>query len=230
MCLNEIARVNSVLHSMRTSDIFSDCILEAIHINSTLTYTDIIKQSLKVLVDKILESLLSQIDLRFADFQKFKFIELLNPAAFEKYSTTFPKFLLEKLFEIYNFFNKEELENELKVIYSDQNKRMDMQNLLKFFIQNELQNIFPETIKVLHLFLSLVLTTASCERSMSTLKRIKTSLRNSMLNDRLSNLSMMTIEKNLLEELSRDPCFIENVIDLYADKKNRRIDLMYKAI
>lgn len=65
---------------------------------------------------------------------------------------------------------------------------------------------------------------------MSTLKRIKSFLRNSMTNDRLSSLSTLAIEKKMLGELSKDPTFINNVIDVFATKQNRRIDLNYIQI
>lgn len=65
---------------------------------------------------------------------------------------------------------------------------------------------------------------------MSTLKRIKSFLRNSITNDRLSSLSTLAIEKKMLGELSKDPTFINNVIDVFATKQNRRIDLNYIQI
>ena len=65
---------------------------------------------------------------------------------------------------------------------------------------------------------------------MRTLKRIKSFLRNSMTNDRLSSLSTLAIEKKMLGELSKDPTFINNVIDVFATKQNRRIDLNYIQI
>lgn len=65
---------------------------------------------------------------------------------------------------------------------------------------------------------------------MSTLKRIKSFLRNSMTNDRLSSLSTLAIEKKMLGELSKDPTFINNVIDVFATKQNRIIDLNYIQI
>jgi len=55
---------------------------------------------------------------------------------------------------------------------------------------------------------------------MSALKRIKTFLRNSMNNDRLLNLSSLTIEKQMLNKLSTDPTFIDEVIDLFAKTKH----------
>lgn len=91
-------------------------------------------------------------------------------------------------------------------------------------------DVYQELSKLLQLVLCIPVTTSSSERNMSALKRIKTFLRNSMNNDRMSNLSSLTIEKQMLNELSTDPTFIDEVIDLFAKTKNRKIDLIYKII
>ncbi|KAJ4432996.1 hypothetical protein ANN_15253 [Periplaneta americana] len=57
------------------------------------------------------------------------------------------------------------------------------------------------------------------DRSMSTLKRIKTYLRNTMTNERLSCLSTIAIEKKLVKELISDQMFKDRVIDNFATKK-----------
>jgi len=51
-----------------------------------------------------------------------------------------------------------------------------------------------------------------------------------MTNERLSSLSSLAIEKNLLGDMAKDPTFVDNVIDEFADKKDRRIELVYKKI
>jgi hypothetical protein len=63
-------------------------------------------------------------------------------------------------------------------------------------------------MKLIQLVLTILTTTASSERFMSTLKRIKFFLRNSMTNDRLSCLFTLAIEKKMLGELSKDPTLI----------------------
>lgn len=80
------------------------------------------------------------------------------------------------------------------------------------------------------LILSIPATTASSERSMSTLKRIKSFLRNTMTNERLSYLSTLAIEKQLLGVMVKDPMFVEDVIHEFAEKKERRLELIYKKI
>lgn len=69
------------------------------------------------------------------------------------------------------------------------------------------------------LVLSISVITSSSERNMSALKRIKTFKKNSMNDNRLSNLSFLAIEKQILNELISDPIFIEEVIDLFANTK-----------
>lgn len=69
------------------------------------------------------------------------------------------------------------------------------------------------------------MTTAESERSFSTLKRIKTFLRSTMCQDRLTALAMCSIEKQLIQET---PNFNELVIEHFTRQKERRIDFIYK--
>ena len=68
---------------------------------------------------------------------------------------------------------------------------------------------------------------ASCEAEshFSTLKRVKTFLRNTMSEDRLNAFAMLSIEKNLVRD-SID--FNRNVIDMFAQLKNRRANSLSK--
>jgi len=49
-----------------------------------------------------------------------------------------------------------------------------------------------------------------------------------MTNERLSSLSSLAIEKNLLGDVAKN--LVDNVIDEFADKKDYRIELVYKQI
>ncbi|KAL4154142.1 hypothetical protein QTP88_001975 [Uroleucon formosanum] len=147
------------------------------------------------------DSLIVQINIRFEDFPKLKFVEIVNEKMFKSYYSEFPESKFIKLLQQYpNTFDADRLLNELAVT------------------------------KLCQLVLTIPSTTASIERSMSTLKRIKTFLRNTMTNERLSSLSSLAIEKNLLGDMAKDPTFVDNVIDEFADKKDRRIELVYKQI
>lgn len=168
--------------------------------------------------------------LRFEDYPRLLFVELLNEKKFTEYVKDFPNLKVDALLKHYQFFNHEQLKNELSNIYSDDKKHLPPHALLQYLIMNELDSVYEEVTKLLHLLLTLPATTASSERSMSTLKRVKTYLRNSMSDNRLSCLSILAIEKKLLSEMSVNSAFLERVIDLFAEKKNRRIELIYKKI
>ncbi|KAJ4448768.1 hypothetical protein ANN_00159 [Periplaneta americana] len=72
--------------------------------------------------------------------------------------------------------------------------------------------IFPCTRKALKLFCTLPVTTATSDRSFSTLRYLKTYLRSTMGADRLNGLALMYIHKNVevkahevLDEMSKKP-------------------------
>ena len=84
-----------------------------------------------------------------------------------------------------------------------------------------LKAAFPNLVKLLQIVLTTVVSTASCERSFSALKRIKTYLRSTMSEQRLNDVAILSIEKRLAESLSFD-----EIIDRFAAvDKNRRISL-----
>jgi hypothetical protein len=77
---------------------------------------------------------------------------------------------------------------------------------------------FPTIKYLLSVLATLPVTTASAERSFSTLKRIKTYLRNSTGNERLSALAVLSIHRNF----SIDP---NEVLEIMAARKSRRLKL-----
>jgi len=68
--------------------------------------------------------------------------------------------------------------------------------------------------------LTLPISSATCERSFSALRKIKTWLRISMSQDRLTDLSILYIEKDLTKLIN-----VNKVIDAFAEK-DRRINLI----
>ena len=85
-----------------------------------------------------------------------------------------------------------------------------------------LRAAFPLLVKLIQIALTIAVSTAHCERSFSALKRIKSYLRSTMTQQRLVNLAILSIEKELSQGLSLD-----NVVNQFASQdKNRRIMLM----
>jgi Domain of unknown function (DUF4371)/hAT family C-terminal dimerisation region len=84
------------------------------------------------------------------------------------------------------------------------------------------KDAFHELYRLCQIGITLPVSSAGCERSFSSLKRIKTYLRNSMTDSRLDNLGMLSIESDRAKALS-----IEKFVDIFASKhKNRRITLV----
>lgn len=79
------------------------------------------------------------------------------------------------------------------------------------------QNVFPNLYKLLQLAMSLPISSATCERSFSAMRKVKTWLRTSMLQNRFNNTSILYIEKDIDID-------IDVIIHQFASK-NRYIKL-----
>ena len=101
--------------------------------------------------------------------------------------------------------------------------------MIKIFEKDGLKEVMPEVYKLFSLILTIPSTSVSVERSFSCLKRIKTYLRNSTSQQRLSSLSTISIEKLLIQQLKENEPFYEDIINIYASKKDRTIELIYKV-
>lgn len=79
----------------------------------------------------------------------------------------------------------------------------DLQSLMEV-LDNSPEDIFPNINKMIRALITLPMTSCSVERLFSTTNRIKTCLRSSMLTVRLSNLSLLSFERELTETLDYD--------------------------
>jgi len=68
-------------------------------------------------------------------------------------------------------------------------------------------------------YLTVAVSIASCERSFSKLRLIKSYLRSTMGDDRLSSLTILSIESDFVEKLNRD-----DIISDFASMKARLVD------
>lgn len=80
------------------------------------------------------------------------------------------------------------------------------------------ENIYPSIYTLLNILASLPVTTATSERSFSTLRRLKTYLRNTITENRLNGLALMNIHRDV-------KVTVEEVIENMA-RKSRRIRLL----
>lgn len=206
--INEVARAVSEPHSKKRT-------VENVHINRT------------VAAKEVCDVITNQVKTRFSFTTHYSAMSLFDAEKFPQYEKQFPVLLIEQTMEVYSFLEMDRLKTELGVIY----RRPDFRNmsgavtLLQFVIENNLRTTFSETYTLLMIICTIPMATAEAERCFSTLKRIKTFLRSTMSEDRLSALAMLSIEKDMINNI---PNFSDSVIDLFASKKDRRMDFVYK--
>ena len=94
--------------------------------------------------------------------------------------------------------------------------------LREHFVLQNLNHTFPEIFKLFIIYLCVPLNSAKGERSFSALRRIKSWLRASCGQERLSDLALLHIESEELLLIC-----LEEAINIFACQINRRIDLMY---
>ncbi|XP_047131911.2 uncharacterized protein LOC105844560 [Hydra vulgaris] len=92
--------------------------------------------------------------------------------------------------------------------------------VLNFIKQHKMQDLYPNTWIAMRILLTIPVTVSSGERSFSKMKLIKTYLRSTMSQDRLSSLGTLSIEKNIAENLD-----FSTLIKDFGDKKARKINL-----
>ena len=80
---------------------------------------------------------------------------------------------------------------------------------------------FPNLFILLRIGAILPVTSATCERSISTLRFLKNELRSTMTSSRLNGLSLMFIHRDLTRQLK-----IDDIVDEFAREHPRRMELV----
>jgi hypothetical protein len=76
---------------------------------------------------------------------------------------------------------------------------------------------FPSLFILLKIYLTSPIASVTSERGFSCLKRVKTYLRSTMLQESLSSLAILNFESEFIRLIN-----IEDVIDSFASNKNRK--------
>ena len=93
------------------------------------------------------------------------------------------------------------------------------QTVLEVYHQlSKLQTAFPTLFQIFKIALTVVVSTAQCERSFSALTRIKTHLRTTMTDQRLADISLLSIER----DLTTDSSFIDDTLRIFEGVDNNR--------
>ena len=97
----------------------------------------------------------------------------------------------------------------------DKDELLSPRDILKFMAANKICPTFPNVSALLQLCVILPVSSACAERSFSRMKLIKTHLRSTMEDGRLTNLMTLSLCRHI--EVSQD-----EVIDRFATMKKRR--------
>lgn len=93
---------------------------------------------------------------------------------------------------------------------------LDILNAIK---KDEMENLLPNAVIAYRIFLTVPVSVASGERSFSKLKLIKNYLRNSMGQERLNSLAIISIENEIAKSIQYD-----EIIDDFANAKARKMN------
>ncbi|KYN15041.1 52 kDa repressor of the inhibitor of the protein kinase [Trachymyrmex cornetzi] len=86
-------------------------------------------------------------------------------------------------------------------------------------LENCDKDLYPNINIFLKILVTLPVSVATAERSFSTLRRVKSWLRASMAQERLSGLALLNIHKNINLD-------VDEIINKFSKKKNRKIDFV----
>lgn len=177
---------------------------------------------------EVCDFIIQQIRARFTFTGHLVATALFLKEHFNEYQKNFPEKLLSDTVTVYPFLEKNRLRTELQVLYEREELQIicEAVPLLSLVSQEDMRYTFQETIKLLEVLVTTPMSTSEAERCFSMLKRIKTFLRNSMKEERLSALGMLSAEKVFLNNVED---FNKRVIDLFASKAERRLDFKYRS-
>lgn len=112
----------------------------------------------------------------------------------------------------------QKFESEVK-LWKEKCRRLDVNISVSGALKACDKDVFPYCHILLKIFLSFASSNATSERSFSTLRRLKTWLRSTMTEDRLLGLALLHIHRDINVD-------IQKVIDRFASKKNRRLNII----
>lgn len=165
-----------------------------------------------------IDHFISQLEERFANHKQiFKgFMCLLTGEKSESDCNAYDELLNLYIPEVPKVISK----TEIKLWHNYLDRYPDIKSKRQALAHLELcnQQAYPNVYRLLLIFCTIPVSTATPERSFSTLKRIRTYLRNSTSQNRLNGLAMMSVHREL--SVSED-----EIIDEMA-KKPRRLDFI----
>ena len=144
----------------------------------------------------VLDAFLSEFSRRFDDKNAalMRAIQACNPGSKDFLSRS----TLKPLFSSYNICEKVVTMEATLAKWSLEKKRLDSTNDVLLSLL-PLTEAYPNLVRLIRIALTIAVSTAQCERSFSTLRLIKNYLRSTMCEERLSDLAVLSIEKEMCD-------------------------------
>lgn len=181
------------------------------------------KESFRVRYYEVLDTVVSEMVRRFGESD-----EVLN--ALCAFDPTSPCLLSsELLLELAHSFqallklNTDHLESQIQVARNMLLQTRPKTTLLMYAQLSAMSCAFPDLLALFKLALTVPVASASAERSFSAMRRIKTYLRASMSANRTSDLTVLSVERQLSSRIMEDP---SSTITAFAHMRKRRIPLV----
>lgn len=172
--------------------------------------------------DKNFEIFLNEFEKNNEKYMKkhdsFYYFSFLNYKKFSEYSKIFPKDLFAKLIVDFPIFRKNKLESELKFFWKQkQIHHEDLNEMARLFFESGFSYYLEEIEKLIHLILTIPLTSAKAERTFSQLKLVQSGKRTNQTQKRLNELCFLSIEREFLSEIVKDDSFYEKVYQKFLE-------------
>jgi len=91
----------------------------------------------------------------------------------------------------------------------------------------KMEAAFPDLLLFVQIVLTVPIASASAERSFSTMKCMKTYLQSTMTDQRLNNLCLLAVEREMSHDLLSDASSVVDKFALLHDRRLSFVSLMY---
>ncbi|CAG9571675.1 unnamed protein product [Danaus chrysippus] len=119
--------------------------------------------------------------------------------------------------EVSDFYEIEGITSEAELwrTFWINKQQQDFENIEIAELIQEADSFYPKVKIALEILLAMPYSTATIQRSFSTLRRVKTWLRSTMTEDRLNGLCMLSVHREFVKSMSDS--FTEGILNRFAE-------------
>ena len=178
------------------------------------------EEKLKQCLVSILDGLSSEFQARFGNLTEFMWMRMLDPRQFDTMRPADLKECIINLKSAYPFIttSTSTIEIQFQAMYGDSDLKdaigedvKDVSSLLQKLYYLDIHKALPVVVDIAKLAASTAITSVSCERTFSVLRRIKNYQRNTMTQNRTRNLMVLGVESELARTLAQDRTFCDKI-------------------